>query len=204
MLAQEFCRSRRAPGREPGANENAALFSIQWPMRYQGFLAIPARSLGQDLPLFRLRRGQKREVCAVKAGRTGPMLRVQSTQYERRGGCGADEIRGEWHGNARWGRGPCACQCRAPRCRGKGAAVDDVNKMDDGPSHARRGRRRAGSRWCAPLGYRSSLSRVGDDGELLAVGKLHVVAGHGWPAASSARDAHRSCSISSVAFSASW
>ena len=56
----------------------------------------------------------------------------------------------------------------------------------------------------APLGCRSSLSRVGDDGGLLAVGKPHVVAGHGWPAASSARDAHRSCSISSVAFSASW
>jgi hypothetical protein len=46
--------------------------------------------------------------------------------------------------------------------------------------------------------------RIGDDGELLAVGKLHVVAGHGWPAASSARDAHRSCSISCAAFSASW
>ena len=65
VLAQEPCRSRRAPGREPGANENAALFSIQWPMRYQGFLANPARllsmrsgthrckSLGQDLSLLR-------------------------------------------------------------------------------------------------------------------------------------------------------
>jgi hypothetical protein len=45
----------------------------------------------------------------------------------------------------------------------------------------------------APLGCRSSLSRVGDDGGLLAVGKLHLIAGHGCPAASSARDAHRSC-----------
>ena len=81
MLAQEFCRSRRAPGREPGANENAALFSIQWPMRYQGFLAIPARlpsmrsatrrcrSLGQDLPLFRRSWSLQRCLSAVRTGR---------------------------------------------------------------------------------------------------------------------------------------
>jgi hypothetical protein len=41
----------------------------------------------------------------------------------------------------------------------------------------------------APLGCRSSLSRVGDDGGLLAVGKRHLIAGHGWRAASSARGA---------------
>jgi hypothetical protein len=33
----------------------------------------------------------KRDVCAGKTGRIGPILRVQSTQSERRGGCGADE-----------------------------------------------------------------------------------------------------------------
>ncbi len=45
-----------------------------------------------DLPLFRLRRSQKRDVGAGQARRTRPILRVQSTQCERRGGCGADEI----------------------------------------------------------------------------------------------------------------
>jgi hypothetical protein len=34
---------------------------------------------------------QKRDVCAGQTGRIGPILRVQSTQSERRGGCGADE-----------------------------------------------------------------------------------------------------------------
>jgi hypothetical protein len=45
-----------------------------------------------DLPLFRLRRCQKPDVCTGRAGRTGLILRVQSTRYERRGGYGADEI----------------------------------------------------------------------------------------------------------------
>ena len=44
-----------------------------------------------DVPRVKLKRCKKRDVCAVQAGRTGPSLRVQSTRYERLGGCGADE-----------------------------------------------------------------------------------------------------------------
>jgi len=62
---------------------------------------VPARKVGAhrpivlraaDLPVFRLRRSQKPDVGAGQAGRTRPILGVQSTQYDRRGGCGADEI----------------------------------------------------------------------------------------------------------------
>jgi hypothetical protein len=45
-----------------------------------------------DLPRVKLRRNQKPDVHAGQAGRTGPILGVQNTRYERRGGCGADEI----------------------------------------------------------------------------------------------------------------
>jgi DNA invertase Pin-like site-specific DNA recombinase len=44
-----------------------------------------------DLPRVKLRRSQKSDVCAGQAGRIGPIVRVESTQYERHGGCGADE-----------------------------------------------------------------------------------------------------------------
>jgi hypothetical protein len=44
-----------------------------------------------DLPRVKLRGSQKRDACGGQTGRIGPILRVQSTQSERRGGCGADE-----------------------------------------------------------------------------------------------------------------
>jgi hypothetical protein len=40
---------------------------------------------------LKLRRRQYRDVCAGRTGRIGPILRVQSMQYEWLGGCGADE-----------------------------------------------------------------------------------------------------------------
>ena len=43
------------------------------------------------LPRVKLQRCLRRDVCAGQAGRARPILRVQTTQYERRGGCGADE-----------------------------------------------------------------------------------------------------------------
>jgi hypothetical protein len=73
-------------------------------MRHLGFLAIPARlpsmrsgtrrckSLGHDLPLFRLKRRQKSDAGAGDAGRTRAIEGVQSTHYERRGECGADVV----------------------------------------------------------------------------------------------------------------
>jgi hypothetical protein len=45
-----------------------------------------------DLPRVKLKRCQKRAVIAGRTGRTGPSLRVCTTQSERHGGCTADEI----------------------------------------------------------------------------------------------------------------
>ena len=41
---------------------------------------------------MKLRRCRKRAVIAGRTGRTGPSLRVRTTQSERHGGCTADEI----------------------------------------------------------------------------------------------------------------
>jgi len=45
-----------------------------------------------DLPRVKLMRGRKRAVIAGRTGRTGPGLRVRTTQYERHGGYRADEV----------------------------------------------------------------------------------------------------------------
>src|ERR1700746_289184 len=45
-----------------------------------------------DLPRVKLKRCRKRAVIAGRTGRTGPGLRVRTTQYERHGGYRADEI----------------------------------------------------------------------------------------------------------------
>ena len=41
---------------------------------------------------MKLKRSRKPDVHAGQTGRTGPTFGVQNTRYERRGGCGADEI----------------------------------------------------------------------------------------------------------------
>lgn len=60
--------------------------------------------------ILKLKRCQKRDVCAGQAGRTGPSLGVQSTRYERRGGCTADEIAPVTHRHG--------CSVPSARCRG--------------------------------------------------------------------------------------
>ena len=83
-----------APYWPHGGRSGAELTGFEGP-RYGTW---PAKILGgqgrdrtADLPLFRRTRSQKRDVCAGQAGQTGLILRVQSTRYDRSGGCRADE-----------------------------------------------------------------------------------------------------------------
>src|SRR5262245_9462692 len=56
-----------------------------------GDVSGPGWDRTSDLPRVKLRRSQNRDVCAGQSGRTGLILRVQSTRYDRRGGYRADE-----------------------------------------------------------------------------------------------------------------
>jgi hypothetical protein len=82
-----------------------------------------------DLPRVKLKRCRKRAVIAGRTGRTGPSLRVRTTQSERHGGCTADEIAPvtRRHGcgvpSARRRGVPLSTTAllpRASRCRSKG------------------------------------------------------------------------------------
>ena len=81
-----FARTSRTYVARPSSNPRNSLCHLR-------FRSGPGWDRTSDLPRVKLKRCQKRDVCAGQAGRTGPSLRVQSTRYERRGGCGADENR---------------------------------------------------------------------------------------------------------------
>jgi hypothetical protein len=86
VLAQQFCRSRRAPGRGAGSYENAALFSIHWPRRnFEKCLScvfcysVSLRGCFVSCGFLRICVGVLRDVTVLDRGRGLPSLPVRRT-----------------------------------------------------------------------------------------------------------------------------
>jgi hypothetical protein len=90
--ATEYCRGLKGVGETP-----ADCVRTGEPTAYRA----PRRGWDRtsDLPRVKLRLSQEGVVCAGHAGRTGPILKVTSTQSKRRGGYGADENESVIHGS---------------------------------------------------------------------------------------------------------